>query len=547
MAGRSAHRASDRSPDEPAGMLHASLDMLSFGFSVFDRNLRLVICNKAFGELRGFPAALCRAGTEIAELYRFNAERGEYGPGDVEQQVEERLALAAKFEPHHFERLRPNGMVIEIQGTPLPNKSGFVTTYTDITERKRVEEELAEASSAKDTVLWRLNAVLDHISYGVLFAEADLRARVGNRAYRDMWGIPDELLAEEPTFAELIEYNRATGIYGVADDQWDEYVEARVTAIKKGNIPPTEFCLGNGKIVQYQCIALPDGSRMVTYFDITDLKRREEELADKTAMLESLSDKLSKYLSPQIYSSIFSGQQSVEITSERKKLTIFFSDIAGFTEAADRLESEELTGLLNQYLTEMSEIALNYGATIDKYVGDAIMVFFGDPETKGVKKDATACVKMAIAMQRRMAELQIEWRDQGIEHPFQLRIGINTGYCTVGNFGSEDRMDYTIIGNEVNLAARLQSHAELGGILMANETHSLVKDMVLTEEGGTITAKGFARPLRTYKVVGLYDDFADQDRIIRLDEDGLMLTIDRNKLTKKNIKALKEIISHLRD
>jgi class 3 adenylate cyclase/PAS domain-containing protein len=434
----------------------------------------------------------------------------------------------------------------------LRNETGrvhrIVGASSDITERKRVEAELAETSTAKDAVLRRLNAVLDHISYGVLFAEADLRAQVGNRAYRDMWGIPEELLAEKPTFAELIEYNRNTGIYGVADDQWDEYVESRVKAIKKGNTAPTEFRLGNGKILQYQCIALPDGSRMVTYFDITDLKQREEELAEKTAMLESLSVKLSKYLSPQIYNSIFSGQQAVEITSERKKLTIFFSDIAGFTVAADSLESEELTGLLNQYLTAMSKIALKYGATIDKYVGDAIMVFFGDPESKGVKKDAIACVEMAIAMQRRMAELQVEWRDQGIEHPFQLRIGINTGYCTVGNFGSEDRMDYTIIGNEVNLAARLQSHAELGGVLMANETYSLVKDIVLTEEGDTITAKGFAKPVRTYSVAGLYDELVEQGRVIRKEQEGVRVLVDLKKGDKAHaIQAIKDVLSQLED
>ena len=99
-----------------------------------------------------------------------------------------------------------------------------------------------------------------------------------------------------------------------------------------------------------------------------------------------------------------------------------------------------------------------------------------------MKEDAIACVDMAIAMQRRMRELQSEWRDAGLEKPFQLRIGINTGYCTVGNFGSEDRMDYTIIGGEVNLASRLQSHAEPGGILLSHETYSLVKDKVVAEE-----------------------------------------------------------------
>jgi len=233
------------------------------------------------------------------------------------------------------------------------------------------------------------------------------------------------------------------------------------------------------------------------------VRERTTELAAKTAQLEQLSDQLAKYLSPQLYESIFEGRQQVKISATRKKLTVFFSDIADFTETADRLESEELTQLLNHYLTEMSKIALDHGATIDKYVGDAIIAFFGDPETRGVKEDARACVNMAIAMQRRMRELRSEWLDMGLERPFEVRIGINTGFCTVGNFGSADRMDYTIIGNQVNLAARLESLAEVGGILLAHETHSLVKDTVTAEEGDTLTVKGFARPVRTYSVVGI--------------------------------------------
>ena len=240
----------------------------------------------------------------------------------------------------------------------------------------------------------------------------------------------------------------------------------------------------------------------------TELKRTQEELAEKNHLLESLSSKLSRYLSPQVYGSIFRGEQNVEIASKRKKLTIFFSDIAGFTETTDSLESEELTNLLNHYLTEMSKIALEYGATIDKYVGDAILAFFGDPESRGVKEDATACVEMAIAMQRRMRELQSQWLDLGSEKPFQLRIGINTGYCTVGNFGSDDHMDYTVIGNEVNLASRLETSADEGGILIAHETYSLVKESVLAEEQKPIIVKGFAKSIRIYRVVGIYAEIA---------------------------------------
>ena len=200
-----------------------------------------------------------------------------------------------------------------------------------------------------------------------------------------------------------------------------------------------------------------------------ELRRTQVELSEKNELLADLSSKLAKFLPPQLYNSIFTGTHATRVAAKRKKLTIFFSDIANFTETTDRLESEELTNLLNQYLTEMSKIAVSYGATIDKYMGDGIMGFFGDPASRGSKEDAIACVKMAIAMQRQMRELQLNWLDLGSEKPFQLRIGVNTGFCTVGNFGSEDRMDYTIIGNEVNLAARLQSHAELGGILVAHE------------------------------------------------------------------------------
>ena len=105
-----------------------------------------------------------------------------------------------------------------------------------------------------------------------------------------------------------------------------------------------------------------------------------------------------------------------------------FTDIANFTEITANLAHEDLTTLLNDFLTEMSKIAHAYGATIDKFIGDSIMLFFGDPETRGVQSDAVACVRMALAMQQRMRELQVEWQDIGIETPFQLRVGINTGF-----------------------------------------------------------------------------------------------------------------------
>jgi class 3 adenylate cyclase len=268
---------------------------------------------------------------------------------------------------------------------------------------------------------------------------------------------------------------------------------------------------------------------------------------EKNQILENLSSKLSKYLSPQIYQSIFRGEQNVEISSKRKKLTICFSDIAGFTETTDNLESEELTNVLNHYLTEMSVIALQYGATIDKFIGDAILLFFGDPESKGIAEDAKACVMMAIAMQRRMHELEHEWRTRGLLRPFRIRMGIATGFCTVGNFGSRDRMDYTIIGNEVNLAARLQASAEPGSILLSHETNALVQDLVMTEEQPPMTVKGFPKPISGYKLVGTYDDLVKAGRVVLEERDGLHVLVDLTKQEKSDvIEALQDIVAKLR-
>ncbi len=237
--------------------------------------------------------------------------------------------------------------------------------------------------------------------------------------------------------------------------------------------------------------------------------------ARQSAAFEALSGKLAKYLAPQVYNSIFAGHQDVRIVSERKKLTIFFSDIAGFTETADRMQSEDLTQLLNHYLTEMSEIASEYGATVDKYVGDGIVMFFGDPDTRGVKEDALACVKMAISMQRRMAELDGLWRNSGIQTPLQCRIGIHTDYCTVGNFGSPDRMDYTMIGGAVNLTARLEQEAPPGSILISYGTYAHVRDEIHCEEHGSIHVRGIAYPVTTYRVIDLKANLPTDEATVR--------------------------------
>ena len=267
-----------------------------------------------------------------------------------------------------------------------------------------------------------------------------------------------------------------------------------------------------------------------------------QELTGANDFLAGISMKISKYLSPQIYKSIFSGQKDVTIATERKKLTIFFSDIKDFTATTERMQPEDLTALLNEYLTEMSTIALAHGGTLDKFIGDAILVFFGDPESKGVEEDARSCLRMAVDMQRRLVQLESQWRARGIELPFRARMGINTGYCNVGNFGSSDRMDYTIIGAEANLAARLQSIGEPGKIVLSYETYALVSDMVRARTMDPITMKGISREVVPYMVEEVEGELAKRPKVISERTKGLNLFLDLEVLDRGAVQSTRKVL-----
>ena len=222
---------------------------------------------------------------------------------------------------------------------------------------------------------------------------------------------------------------------------------------------------------------------------------------------------------------------------------MFFSDIADFTETADQLESEALTQLLNHYLTEMSKIALEHGATIDKYVGDAIIIFFGDPESRGIREDALACVGMAITMCDRMAVLQRYWREGGVEKLLRCRMGIHTDFCTVGNFGSDDRMDNTIIGGGINLASRLEGAAPPGEIIISYETYAHIKDRIYCGEAGRFEVKGMTYPVTTYRAMDFLDHMDTAHRPIRAVLPHLQLNLEAAAMSDVEQRAAAEILS----
>jgi len=272
------------------------------------------------------------------------------------------------------------------------------------------------------------------------------------------------------------------------------------------------------------------------------------ELKQQMIQLKLRSYKLSKYLSPTLRKAILSGKE-VKLETHRKKLTIFFSDIVGFSELAEEMETEALTALLNNYLTEMSDIAIKFGGTVDKFIGDGIMIFYGDPSSRGPKTDCVACVAMAIAMKKHMKALQLKWANQGIQKPLEIRMGINTGYCTVGNFGTENRLDYTVLGTEVNLASRLESSAKNGEILISHETYSLVKDLIVCEDKGEISVKGYPQPVRVYSAVDMRKNLGKNQAYFEEATDGFSVYMDVEKINnydrERILKTLKSAAKRL--
>jgi class 3 adenylate cyclase len=249
--------------------------------------------------------------------------------------------------------------------------------------------------------------------------------------------------------------------------------------------------------------------------------------------LNRILKRLMRYVSYQLYKKITQGREEVDIQPSRKKLTVFFSDIKDFSVISSRMEGEALSEFLNLYLDEMTKIVLKWGGTLDKYIGDTIMVFFGDDESKSQKDNAIHCVKMAVEMQQRMKELHREWYERGYQEPIRIRIGISTGFCTIGNFGSSERMDYTIIGNPVNLAARLESAADSNEILISHETWALIKDEICCEQAREYKLKGFHQPVIAYKV---YRNQEPGSTIFLEDlEKGISLKVNFSKTTKKEL------------
>jgi adenylate cyclase len=233
-------------------------------------------------------------------------------------------------------------------------------------------------------------------------------------------------------------------------------------------------------------------------------RQLEARVEDQMAELVRTGE-LKRFLPHQVAEGLLAGQLSPSEGFERRKLTLLFADMVGFTDLSDTLDPEELAEVLNEYLREMTAVAVTHGGSLDNYIGDGLMVLFGAPNRTEESTQAWAALQAAFAMKARAEALTASIRGRGIPADLRVRVGVNTGHCTVGVFGSDILRAYKAVGFAVNVAARLQSEADPGTVLVGFRTYALVKDRVEAKPREPLKLKGAARPVEAWEIVALAD------------------------------------------
>jgi class 3 adenylate cyclase len=215
---------------------------------------------------------------------------------------------------------------------------------------------------------------------------------------------------------------------------------------------------------------------------------------------EMLKRAFTRYVAREVVDEIMKHPEQIALTGERKDVTVLFCDIRGFTEVSERLPPEEVVSLLNEFYTLMIDTVFRHEGTLDKFLGDAVMAVFGAPIAH--EDHSLRAIRTAMAMQEGIAKLSNK-REQEGQEPIAIGIGVSAGEAVAGSFGTENRMEYTVIGDRVNLAARLEAVARPGQILISQWTYAQVADAVQARSLGHFKVKGKVEEVEVYELLGL--------------------------------------------
>jgi adenylate cyclase len=420
-----------------------------------------------------------------------------------------KLGSVVRTFPHRVGEIRLGDLPIPVtaQGDFLVNYYGPMQTFTYLSASDVIDGTVGSIQLKDKIVLVGASAAALHdlhtTPYGSLFPGVEVHANM-------IENILQQDFLERPPWVPVLDVTMilVTGILlGLVALYFKAVGTAVLLVVGVGGYLICDYILFTRQGLWVHTVS-PVFSQFLVYFGITLYRFTFEEREKRF-----IKSAFSQYLAPAVVDQLVENPKLLNLGGEDKVLTAFFSDIAGFSTISEQLTAGDLVILLNEYLTEMTDIVMQYEGTVDKFEGDAIIAFFGAPID--FKDHATRTCYAALDMQRRLAQLRDIWKKKG-RHELFMRIGINTGEVTVGNMGSENRFDYTMIGDPVNVAARLEgvNKQYYTETMLSEFTYELAKNDIEVRELDSIRVVGKKEPIKIYELLGRKGEMADHMRLI---------------------------------
>lgn len=389
--------------EEVITQLQSLLDVLPQGVSVIDKDLRLVLWNRRFHEILDFPQSLVYRYARFEDFIRYNAQRGEYGPGDPESKVQAQVLLAQKFEPHRFERHLTGGGTILVEGFPFSFSgavSGFVTIYTDITDGKKTEEQLIRQRDVMKTII-------DNFPGAISLFDADLKMAACNAQFKVLLELPEHLFEKEDVhFEDFIRFNANRGEYGPGDS---EELTAQITERARNfTAHRIERSRPGGQWLEIRGTPIPTGGFVTSYIDITERKKAEERIRVLALQdtLTGLPNRLS--LNDQVEHALERA-----VGSERK-FAIMFLDLDGFKKVNDTY-GHDRGDLLLIHVAKLLRQAVRETDVVARLGGDEFVVLL---------HDVTDEAMVAAVAQKIIVSISETSHLEGVEIKIGASIGI---------------------------------------------------------------------------------------------------------------------------
>jgi PAS domain S-box-containing protein len=408
-----------------------------------------------------------------------------------QKDFEDAIHKGARRVEELFQKKNGERFWVEITSTPVKSNTEFryyLTNWVDINDRKHAEEALLESEDKYRDLVERANDA-------IIILQDTIVQYVNPRASEMMGYTPEESIGTLfPQYVHPDDIETAVDRYNrrLSGEDVPQIYELSLVH-KDGRRVPVEI---NGGVINYK----GKPADMVIVRDITERKLAEKSLEMERAERAFIRETFGAYVSEEVVTKILESPEGVNLGGEIREITILVSDLREFTPLTESMESSQVVGIINRYLEKMTAIIMRYGGTIDEFIGDGILVFFGAPiPFPDHPKRAVAC---ALEMQASMDEFNKESIRLGIPE-LQMGIGINCGELIIGNIGSKKRKKYGGVGSPINVAFRVESQTSGGEILITPSVQTRLAENLQIDATREVNLKGFDAPMTLFRVAGM--------------------------------------------